>query len=201
MKRGEHSWCLVQSRKLVESNHIKSWRQEPVGFSGNVSGCHTNGLNVQPGLSPKSHIRAGAQPGPTPETRHGQHTGTRSPGINQMPWGTWRRQRNLSTPREERRKEDTPGSSSTPGCCPGSYLSRHVGENQERCQVVSESTLFCPPLNAAAQSTPKEACASPRHRAGGLTLTELRSPCICPVTHKPALFFKVWLRGEGCQFC
>ena len=155
----------------------------------------------QPGLSPKSHIRAGAQPGPTPETRHGQHTGTRSPGINQMPWGTWRRQRNLSTLREERRKEDTAGSSSIPGCCPGSYLSRHVGENQERCQVVSESTLFCPPLNAAAQSTPKEACASPRHRAGGLTLTELRSPCICPATHKPALFFKVWLRGEGSQFC
>lgn len=42
------------------------------------------------------------------ETRHGEHTGIRSPGINQMPWGTWRKcQRNLSTPREEQRKEDT----------------------------------------------------------------------------------------------
>ena len=57
MNRGEHYWCLVQSRKLVESNHIKSWRQEPVGFSGNVSGCHTNGLNVQPGLSPKMTLQ------------------------------------------------------------------------------------------------------------------------------------------------
>ena len=91
----------------------------------------------QPGLSPESHIRAGAQPGPTPETRHGEHTGTRSPGINQMPWGTWRRQRNLSTPREEQRKEDTPGRS--PGCHPGNSLPRLVEENQERCQVVSES--------------------------------------------------------------
>ena len=145
----------------------------------------------QPGLSPKSHIRTGAQSGPTPETRHGQHTGTRSPGINQMPSGTWRHQRNLSTPREEQRKEDTPGSFSTPGCSPGSSLLRLVYDNQERCQAVSESTLFCPPLNAAAQSTPKEACASPRPRAGGLTLSDLRSPCICPATHKPAFFFSL----------
>ena len=57
LKRGEHSWCLVQSRKLVESNHIKSWRQEPVDFSGYVSGCHTNGLKVQPGLSPKTSLQ------------------------------------------------------------------------------------------------------------------------------------------------
>ena len=144
----------------------------------------------QPGLSPKSHIRAGAQPRPTPETRHGDHTGTRSPRINQMPWGTWRCKRNLSTPREEQRKEDTPGSSSTPGCSPGNSLLRLVDENQERCQVVSESTLFCPPLNSAAQLTPKEACASPRHRTGGLTLSELRSPCICLAIHQHALFFK-----------
>ena len=56
-----------------------------------------------------------------------------------MPWGTWRRQRSLSTPREEQRKENSPGSSSTPGCRPGSSLPRLVDENQERRQVVSES--------------------------------------------------------------
>ena len=41
----------------MESNHVKSWRQEPVGFSGYVSGCHTNGLKVQPGLSPKMSLQ------------------------------------------------------------------------------------------------------------------------------------------------
>ena len=124
----------------------------------------------QPGLSPESHIRAGAQPGPTPETRHGEHTGIRSPGINQMPWGTWRLQRSLSTPREEQRKEDTPGSSSTPACRPGSSLPRLVDETRRDARWSLNPTQVCPPLNAAAQSTPEEACVSPRHRAGGLTL-------------------------------
>ena len=117
-----------------------------------------------------------------------------------MPSGTWRHQRNLSTPREEQRKEDTPGSSSTPGCSPGSSLPRLVYENQERCQAVSESTLFCPPLTLLHNQPPRRPVLLPDlEQVASHSLTSGPHAFVLPHTSLP--FSLVWLRGKGCQFC
>lgn len=134
--------------------------------------CQTQGLL---GWSParaqprEPHPRRAQPSGPPPETWHGEHTGTTSPGIKQMPWGTWRRQRNLSTPREEQRKEDTPGSLTPRVPFQGALSLRLVDETRERRQVVSESLpRSVHHKRCCTVDPPGSLCL--RHRAGGLTL-------------------------------
>ena len=95
----------------------------------------------QPGLSPKSHLRAGAQPGPTPETWHGEHTGTRSPGGQSTALGA-------APPGRNRGRKILLEASRSPGCSPRSSLPRLVDETRTDARWSLNPTLFCPPLNA-----------------------------------------------------
>ena len=111
--------------------------------------------------------------------------------------------REISAPPERNRGRKTLLAAPRPqGAAQGALSRGWLMKTRRDARWSLNPTQVCPPLNAAAQSTPEEACVSPRHRAGGLTLSA-QVPMDSSCHTQACLIVKdsVWLRGAGCQFC